>query len=168
MRGPLPLAEGLPIAVRLAEALAAAHERGIVHRDLKPANLKVLPEGEVKVLDFGLAKAMAAEATPSGDYSQSPTVAYQGTLAGMLLGTAPYMSPEQARGKAVDARTDIWAFGAVLYELLTGVPAFAGESTTDVLAAVVQQDPDWTRLPAQLPPRIGELLRRCLQKNLKD
>jgi serine/threonine-protein kinase len=163
-RGPLPVDEVLAVGIRLAEALQAAHDRGIVHRDLKPANVKVSPEGEVKILDFGLAKAMAPEPAPSGDLSQSPTLAYDGTVIGMLLGTAPYMSPEQARGKAVDARTDVWAFGCVLYEMLAGRRAFPGETVTDVLAAVVARDPDWDALPAGRDPRLLQLLRRCLAK----
>ena len=168
--GPLPLTEALSIAGQIAEALEAAHEQGVIHRDLKPANIKVRPDGTVKLLDFGLAKALAAtrgDNTP--ELANSPTVMPSGqTEAGIVLGTAAYMSPEQARGRPVDKRADIWAFGCVLYELLTGRAAFLGESTTDVLASVVQREPDWSLLPPDLPPSIASLLRRSLQKNARD
>ena len=143
------------VAKQIAEALEAAHEKGIVHRDLKPANVKVGADGQVKVLDFGLAKAWAGDAagiSGSGALSHSPTLAHSGTEAGVLLGTAAYMSPEQARGKPVDKRADVWAFGAVLFEMLAGRKLFEGETITDVLAAVVRQEIDWTVLPAATPP----------------
>src|SRR6201998_3215978 len=162
--GALPIEEALAICKQIAEALEAAHEKGIVHRDLKPANVKVTPEGKVKVLDFGLAKAFAGE-TADSNPSQSPTLSAVATMQGVLLGTAAYMSPEQARGKAVDKRTDIWAFGCVLYELLTGKQAFAGDDITDILAAVVRAEPDWRALPPATPAKLLDLLRRCLQKD---
>ena len=159
-----PLDETLRIAQQIAEALEAAHDRGIVHRDLKPANIKITPNGIVKVLDFGLAKAASGE-TSRPDLSQSPTVTGADTRAGVILGTAAYMSPEQARGHIVDKRADIWAFGCVLFEMLTGRAPFARDTLTDTLAAVVQSDPDWQALPAATPARIRDLLRRCLQKD---
>ncbi|HLN92886.1 MAG TPA: serine/threonine-protein kinase, partial [Thermoanaerobaculia bacterium] len=165
-RGALPLDESLRIGRQIAEALEAAHERGIVHRDLKPANIKVTPEGRVKVLDLGLAKAFDRKETSSGsDPSLSPTLVLEGTQPGVILGTADFMSPEQARGKPVDKRTDIWAFGCVLYEMLSGRRAFTGETVTDVLAAIVTTDPDWDALPPETPPRIRDLLTRCFQKD---
>src|ERR1700676_5071231 len=163
--GAVPVEEALTIAKQIAEALEAAHEKGIIHRDLKPANVKLTPEGKVKVLDFGLAKAFAGDETGS-DPSNSPTLSQAATMQGVILGTAAYMSPEQARGKAVDKRTDIWAFGCVLYELLTGKAAFHGEDVTDILAAGVRAEPDWQALPAATPVKIRDLLHRCLQKDV--
>ena len=164
--GPLPLNDALKIARQIADALEAAHERGIIHRDLKPANVKVTPEGRVKVLDLGLAKVFDAKATgPDSDLSLSPTVVSDGTQPGVILGTAEFMSPEQARGKPVDKRTDIWSFGCVLFELLTGRRIFKGETASDVLAAILTAEPRWDILPPGTPVRIRDLLRRSLQKD---
>ncbi len=164
LKGPMPLNDALAVARQTAEALEAAHEKGIIHRDLKPANIKITPESKVKVLDFGLAKALAEEPAP-GDPSQSPTLS-MATRAGVILGTAAYMSPEQARGKPIDQRTDIWAFGCVLYEILAGRRAFQAETLTDTLAAIVSRQPDWQALPEATPSAIRVLLRRCLEKDL--
>ena len=188
VRNPLPIDEARAIAKQIAEALDAAHERGIIHRDLKPSNIKVRPDGTAKVLDFGLAKALSpAEAGRhtdgrgiglQADLSQSPTITSPvrlrqgfgeaGTEVGVILGTAAYMSPEQARGKDVDKRTDIWAFGAVLYEMLTGTRAFAGDHVTDVLASVMAREPDWTLLPADLSPTLAACIKRCLHKDRRQ
>lgn len=156
--GSVPIEEALAIADQIAEALEAAHEKGIIHSDLKPANVKLTPEGKVKVLDFGLAKAF--EGDPSSvDISNSPTLSQAATMQGVILGTVAYMSPEQARGKSVDKRTDIWAFGCVLYELLTGKQTFHGEDITQILASVVKSEPDWTALPMNISPSIRVLLQ---------
>jgi hypothetical protein len=165
-RCPLALPEALAVAQQIADALDAAHRAGIIHRDLKPSNIKITPDGVVKVLDFGLAKALAAEGSNS-DLSKSPTLTVGGTSAGMILGTAAYMSPEQARGQPVDKRTDIWAFGCVLFEMLTGSSAFARETVTDTIVAVVGTEPDWKSLPADTPVSIRRLLTRCLQKDAR-
>ncbi len=165
--GPIPIDEALPIARQICDALEYAHERGIVHRDLKPANVKVKSDDTVKILDFGLAKAVEGDDTTT-DAANSPTLSQMATHAGMLLGTAAYMSPEQAKGKTVDRRTDIWAFGCVLYEMLTGKTAFGGETVTEGLAAILTNEPDWSQLPAQTPVRVHVLLQRCLQKDPKQ
>ncbi len=162
--GPIPPEESLKICRQIAMALAVAHERGIVHRDLKPANVKLTANGEVKVLDFGLAKALEADSERK-DIAHSPTVTRHMTKAGLILGTAGYMSPEQARGKPVDRRTDIWAFGCLLYECLTGELAFPGETITDSLAAILHKEPDWSTLPPALSPGVLKLFARCLQKD---
>jgi serine/threonine-protein kinase len=165
-RGAIPVDEALPIAKQMADALEAAHEQGIIHRDLKPANIKVRRDGTVKVLDFGLAKAMEQTGVASPSVSQSPTITTPAmTQAGMILGTAAYMSPEQARGKPVDKRADIWAFGCVLYEMLTGQRAFAGQGVSETLARVIEREPDWAKLPATLSPALRTYIRRCLQKD---
>jgi Tol biopolymer transport system component/predicted Ser/Thr protein kinase len=162
-RGPVPMEEALQIAKSICEALEAAHEKGIVHRDLKPANVKITPDRKVKVLDFGLAKAFAAE-DANADLPNSPTLV-SATAGGMILGTAAYMSPEQARGKQVDRRTDIWAFACVLFEMLTGRRAFDGESVTDLFASIIKSDPDWHSLPPSTPEPVRVLMRHCLQKD---
>jgi serine/threonine-protein kinase len=171
-RGPIPIDEALPLASQMASALEAAHERGIVHRDLKPANVKVRPDGMVKVLDFGLAKSGAGGASgttsTAGAVEDSPTITSPAlTAAGVILGTAAYMSPEQARGKAVDRRTDIWAFGAVFFEMLTGQRPFAGDTVSDVIAGILARDPDWSLLPGRLSPTLRQYLTRCLDKDPK-
>ena len=167
-QGPIPVAEALALARQIAEALEAAHEQGIVHRDLKPANIKVRPDGAVKVLDFGLAKMAdppASAATSAGVTLSSTITSPAMSAAGMILGTAAYMSPEQARGRPVDKRSDIWAFGAVLYEMVTGQRAFAGDDVSDVLASVLAREPDWSRLPNDLPPSVVQYLKRCLHRD---
>ena len=161
-RGPMLIDEALPIARQIADALEAAHEQGVIHRDLKPANIKVRGDGTVKVLDFGLAKAL--DTAPEGDPSQSPTLTAAATQMGVILGTAAYMSPEQARGKPVDKRADIWAFGVVLHEMLTGAKPFRGDDVSQTLARVIEGDPDWATLPSGLPGGLEAVLRRCFQK----
>ena len=163
-RGPIPLEEVLDIATQMAEALEEAHEHGIVHRDLKPANVKQTEDGKIKVLDYGLAKVFQEE-TPEADSSMSPTLTRDVTRVGVILGTAAYMSPEQACGKPVDRRTDIWAFGAVLFEMLTGTKPFPGDDISQTLARVIDREPDWSALPATVPPSLATYLRRCLQKD---
>jgi eukaryotic-like serine/threonine-protein kinase len=165
-RGALPVAEALIIATQIAEALEAAHEHRIVHRDLKPANIKITPGGSVKVLDFGLAKAAADPEGSADGPSPSGGSAHE-TLAGVILGTAAYMSPEQAQGRPVDKRTDIWAFGCVLYEMLTGSPAFAGGTAPDTIKTILEHDPDWNAVPPTTPPSVVALLHRCLEKDSK-
>src|SRR5690349_3315750 len=161
---PIALEEALPMLKQIAEALEYAHERGIVHRDLKPANIKITPEGRVKVLDFGLAKAISNEA-PAADPASSPTLTMRSTVLGVIMGTAAYMSPEQAKGKPVDRRADIWAFGVVLMEMLTGRPLYTGETVSEILAAVIRDQPDIGRLPARTPAAIRSLAQRCLDKD---
>jgi serine/threonine protein kinase/Tol biopolymer transport system component len=165
-RGPIPVEETLTIAKQICEALEAAHERGIIHRDLKPANVKLTQDGKVKVLDFGLAKAMEHTST-SAALSHSPTL-LSGTMGGMIIGTAAYMSPEQAKGRSVDRRSDIFAFGCVLFEMLSGEPAFPGEDVTEILGRVVTAEPDWSKLPPALPPAIQRLIRRALKKDVRQ
>ena len=165
-KGPIPLDEALPIAKQIAEALEAAHEAGVIHRDLKPANIKVRDDGTVKVLDFGLAKAL--DPNPEDDPSQSPTLTAAATQMGVIMGTAAYMSPEQARGKTVDKRTDIWAFGVVLLEMLSGRTVFEGEDVSMTLSSVLQREPDWSHLPVAVSPSLSVFLRRCLEKDPKQ
>ena len=168
-QGPIPVDEALPIAKQIAEALEAAHEQGIIHRDLEPANVKVKDDGTVKVLDFGLAKAFQPDASDP-NMSQSPTISLTAaaTQMGMVIGTAAYMAPEQASGKPVDKRADVWAFGVVLYEMLTGTRPFVGDDVSQTLAHVIAIDPDWSTLPKGLPPVLGTFLRGCLEKNPKQ
>ena len=163
--GPIPLDEALTIARQIAEALEAAHEKGIIHRDLKPANIKIARNGVVKVLDFGLAKVW--DGAPQSDLSGSPRLTATDLGERTILGTPAYMSPEQARGQSLDRRTDIWSFGCVLYEMLTGRAPFAGDTISDTLAAILEREPDWTMLPADTPVPIRRLLRRCLEKDRK-
>ena len=163
-QGALPLEEALRIARQIAEALEYAHEHGIVHRDLKPANIKISPEGRVKVLDFGLAKALSSEPAAANPQA-SPTLTMRATMAGVIMGTAAYMSPEQARGQEVDKRCDIWSFGVVLHEMLTGHTLFVGHTVSDTLAAVLRADLDWSLLPRELPANIRTLLQRCLERD---
>ena len=168
-RGPIPIDEALPIAKQIAEALESAHEQGIIHRDLKPANIKVRADGTVKVLDFGLAKAMEPVGVASASVSMSPTITTPAMMtgAGMILGTAAYMSPEQAKGRPADKRSDIWSSGCVLFEMLTGARPFVGEDVADTLAHILTKEPEWAKLPASTPPPISRLLRRCLEKDRK-
>jgi Tol biopolymer transport system component len=166
-RGPLALADAMAIALQIADALEAAHEQNVIHRDLKPANIKVREDGTVKVLDFGLAKALAPEGASASGAMNSPTMSARATEMGVILGTAAYMSPEQAKGKAADRRADVWAFGVVLFEMLTGRQAFTGETPSEVMASVMKEEPSWTTVPASLPPSIRRLLRRCLEKDPK-
>ena len=163
-RGPMQIEQALPIAVQIAEALEAAHEKGVVHRDLKPANVKITPDGQVKVLDFGLAKVMEVEATSTG-LANSPTLSMMASQAGMVLGTAAYMSPEQAKGLPADHRSDVFSFGSVLFEMLTGRQPFQGDTAPDVMASVLVREPDLAWVPQNLNPRLHDLLRRCLEKN---
>jgi len=165
--GPIPIEEAVRIARQLADALEYAHERGIIHRDLKPANIKVAADDTAKILDFGLAKAMESDLS-ADDIANSPTLGHMATQAGVLLGTAAYMSPEQAKAKPADRRTDIWAFGCVLFEMVTGQQAYSGDTVTDTLAAVLTRDPDWTQIPAKTPARVRVLIQRCLQKDPKQ
>src|SRR5512136_172503 len=165
-RGPLPVAEALEVCRQIAEGLEAAHEKGVIHRDLKPANVMITEGDRVKILDFGLAKALSEE-TQNVDSSHSPTLTEAMTRPGVILGTAAYMSPEQERGKAMDKRADIWAFGCILYECLTGKRPFEGETVTETLASILKGEPDWTALPAATPGNLHVLLRRCFQKETR-
>ena len=165
-QGPIPLDEALPIAKQIADALEAAHEAGVIHRDLKRANIKVREDGTVKVLDFGLAKAL--DPNPTGDPSQSPTLTAAATQMGVIMGTAAYMSPEQARGSVADHRADIWSFGVVFFEMLSGKRLFEGATVSDTLAAVLRADLDWNELPADTPGAVRRLLRRCLERDRKE
>ena len=165
-KGPIPIDEALPIAKQIAEALEAAHEAGVIHRDLKPANIKVKDDGTVKVLDFGLAKAL--DTTPEGDPSQSPTLTAAATQMGVIMGTAAYMSPEQARGKPVDKRADIWAFGVVVYEMLTARRPFEAEDVSVTLSKILQTEPDWSALPTGIPEALRRLTERCLEKEIGE
>src|SRR5262249_24592542 len=166
-QGPILLDETLAIAKQIAEALEAAHEQGIIHRDLKPANVKLRPDGTVKGLDFGLAKAIEPTSAASAMVTGSPTITTPAMMTGvgMILGTAAYMSPEQAKGRPADKRSDVWAFGCVLYEMLTGKRPFEGEDVSDTLAAVLRADPDWHALPMELSPSVALLVRRCLERD---
>jgi serine/threonine protein kinase len=163
--GPLPLDDALSISTQIAAGLEAAHGAGIIHRDLKPANVMIRPDGSVKILDLGLARSI--EEPVVGDPSLSPTITSGGTQAGVILGTAAYMSPEQARGKMLDKRSDVFSFGCLLYECLTGTRAFPGETISDTLAAILRSEPDWSALPVQTSGAVRKLLRRCLEKDPK-
>ena len=169
-QGAIPLDEALPIARQIADALESAHDQGIIHRDLKPANIKIRPDGTVKVLDFGLAKALEGP-SDSGvvrdTLMNSPTLTARGTQLGIIVGTAAYMAPEQARGRAVDRRADVWAFGVILYEMVTGTRAFEGDDISITLASVLKEDPKWDLLPPDLPLSLRRLLRRCFEKDPK-
>jgi len=167
LKGPLPLQTALAYARQIADALEAAHEKGITHRDLKPANVMITPSGVVKVLDFGLAFVAHDPASGGGDPVNSPTLTMRATQAGMIMGTAAYMSPEQASGKPVDKRADIWSFGVVLLEMLTGQHLFGGETISHTLADVLRGPIDFSRLPANTPKTIRDLLRRCLNRDVK-
>ena len=162
--GPIPLDDALGLARQMAEAIEYAHERGIVHRDLKPANVKVTSDGTVKILDFGLAKAVVPDVPADAD-ADTPTITHGITELGAILGTPAYMSPEQATGRPIDRRTDVWAFGCVLFEMLTGARPFRGETATDTLSAVLGREPDWSTLAATTPPEVRTLLQRCLRKD---
>ena len=166
--GPIPFEDAMKIALQITDALDAAHEKGVVHRDLKPPNIKITHDDEVKVLDFGLAKATAPESSSGESFSESPTLSGAATRAGIIMGTAPYMSPEQVRGKPVDKRSDIFSFGVVVYEMLTGRWAFPGNDIAEILAAVMRDEPDWSALPASTPGGMRKLLRGCLQKDRKE
>jgi eukaryotic-like serine/threonine-protein kinase len=171
--GPIPLEEAIHFAAQIADALEYAHDRAVIHRDLKPANVKITPEGTVKVLDFGLAKALTGEAdalsaSPTNSPAMSPTLTMRATQAGMILGTAAYMAPEQAKGKTADRRADIWAFGVVFFEMLTGEPLFTGDSAAEIMASAIKEEPNLNRLPASTPPAIRRLIERCLNKDLKQ
>ena len=167
-RGPIPIDEALSLFIQIAEGLEAAYEKGIIHRDLKPANIMITPEGKIKVLDFGLARLAEADSDPLGEGgSQSPTLT-KGTALGSIMGTASYMSPEQARGKVVDKRSDIWAFACCLFEALTGKKVFEGETVTDIIAAVVKNEPGWERLPESTPRAVAHLMKRCLEKDPRE
>lgn len=167
LASPVPIEDALNIAKQVCDALEYAHDHGIVHRDVKPANIKVAADGTVKLLDFGLAKALE-NVGANTDISSSPTFTHLGTQVGMILGTAAYMSPEQAKGRTIDQRSDIWAFGCVLFEMLTGKVVFSGETVTDTLAEIVKSEPNWSRLPANTPKTIRTLLQRCLTKDPKQ
>jgi serine/threonine-protein kinase len=168
-QGPMAVDEVLALGIQMAAGLEEAHEKGIIHRDLKPANVKIGPDGEIKILDFGLARAYEGETDEkSSDPQNSPTLTAAMTQAGVILGTAAYMSPEQARGQKVDTRSDIWAFGVILWELLAGKRLFAGETVSDTLAMVLRAEPDWDALPSDMPPSLNRLLRRCLQRDKRQ